>query len=552
MKKRISKKSLKQLAGKVLVTALALGLMGCSDKKDSKKETNVPETSITNEMPNDFPGNRPDMPGGNPNNQTPTATINYSSLDGESMFKDKDLESEYSIDGAVNITLKGNSISSSSEVVNISGNKAIISAEGTYIIKGELTEGQIVVEADKTSKIRIVFDGVSITNNGSSPVFVKQADKVYLTLAKDSQNTLVSKGEFVESEDGNDAVLYSKEDLTINGAGSLKIESEKGKGINSKDDLAIVDSKIEINAGSHGLDSNDSIKLKDCNLDIISGKDGLHSENNDDTSLGYIYIASGDIKINAEDDGISALSNLVIDGGNVNVEKSNEGLEGAIIEINGGTVNLNTVDDGINATSPDTDEQDFFGGREEMMGDSSLYIRISGGVTHINAGGDGLDSNGNIFVTGGETYVAGPEDNGNGALDYAIEAHITGGIFVATGASGMAENFTYAENQGAILVNAQSMTNEKVILKNSAGNELLTFEPNKSYNSALISCPEIADGNSYKVSIGGDETEVTMSGLIYGSSGMGGKHGGMPGGMQGGRPGGMGPGGRPDEMVQGE
>lgn len=541
MKKRICKKNIKQLVGKVLVIALALGLMGCSDKKDSKNETNAPETPMVNEMPNDFPGGKPNMQGGNLNNQGTTATINYSSLDGSAMFKDRDLESEYSAEGAVEITLKGNDISASSDVVTISDSKAFISVEGTYVVKGDLTDGQIVVDADKTAKIRIVFEGVNITNTGISPVFIKQADKVFLTIAEGTDNSLITKGEFIETEDGNDAVIFSKEDLTINGSGSLKIECESGMGIASKDDLVIVESNVQINAGSHGLDSNDSIRLKDCNLNIKSGKDGLHSENNDDTSLGYIYIASGDININAEDDGITALSNLVIDGGNINIERSNEGLEGAIVEINGGTVNLKADDDGINATSPDTDEEDFFGGREDMMGDSSLYIRISGGVTHINAGGDGLDSNGNIFVTGGETYVAGPENNGNGALDYAIEAHITGGIFVATGASGMAQNFTYAENQGAILVNTQAMTNEKMVLKDSEGNDVLVFEPDKSYNSALISCPEIVDGKSYKVDIGGNETEVTMSGLIYGNSGMGGMHGGMPGGRPGGRHNEMGP-----------
>lgn len=535
MKKRLSKKSLKQLAGKVLVIALALGLMGCSDKKDSKKESNVPETPIGNEMPNDFPGGKPNMPGGN-SNKEPTATINYSSLDSSLMFKDKDLESDYSRDGAVEIELSGNKINASSEVVAISGNKVTISDEGIYIVKGDLTEGQIIVDAEKTDKVRVVFEGVNITNIGNSPVFIKQADKVFLTIAEGTNNSLITKGEFEETEEGNDAVIFSKEDITINGSGSLKIECEAGKGIASKDDLVIVDSKIKIDAGSHGLDSNDSIRLNNCDLNIVSGKDGLHSENNDDTSLGYIYIASGNINISAEDDGISALSNLVIDGGSVNIEKSNEGLEGTIVEINGGTVNLKSSDDGINATSPETDEQDFFGGREDMMGDSSLYIRISGGTIYLDAGGDGFDSNGNIFVTGGETYISGPENNGNGALDYAIEAHITGGTFVATGASGMAQNFTYAENQGSILANVQSMTNDKVVLKDSDGKEVLVFEPNKSYNSALISCPEIVDGKSYKVSIGGNETEATMSGLIYGSSGMGGMHRGKPGDRPVGKP----------------
>ena len=44
--------------------------------------------------------------------------------------EDRDLESEYSTDGAVNITLKGNDISASSDVVAISNNKVIISGGG--------------------------------------------------------------------------------------------------------------------------------------------------------------------------------------------------------------------------------------------------------------------------------------------------------------------------------------------------------------------------------------------------------------------------------------
>lgn len=69
------------------------------------------------------------------------------------------------------------------------------------------------------------------------------------------------------------------------------------------------------------------------------------------------------------------------------------------------------------------------------------YIQISGGVLRVNASGDGIDSNGDLTVSGGKTYLSGPVNSGNGILDYNGSAVVTGGIFAASGSSGMAQNF---------------------------------------------------------------------------------------------------------------
>ncbi|MBQ4100910.1 MAG: carbohydrate-binding domain-containing protein, partial [Oscillospiraceae bacterium] len=95
-----------------------------------------------------------------------------------------------------------------------------ITAEGTYILTGKLENGQVVVDADKTAKIQLVLNGVNINCDTSASIYIKQADKVFITLANGSENTLSNKAEFVAIDENNiDGVIFSKDDLTLNGAG---------------------------------------------------------------------------------------------------------------------------------------------------------------------------------------------------------------------------------------------------------------------------------------------------------------------------------------------
>jgi hypothetical protein len=173
--------------------------------------------------------------------------------------------------------------------------------------------------------------------------------------------------------------------------------------------------------------------------------------------------------------------------------------------------------------------------------DSTAVVFINGGTLTVNASGDGLDSNGTLTVTGGTVYVAGPSDNGNGALDVGTEATITGGTVIATGGSGMAVNFSSNSTQGSMLVGV-SQTSDAVTLIDSSGNEIATFSPNKAYNSVVISTPEVKSGSTYTVKTGSNSTSVTMDAITYSnvSGGMGGGPGGMGGGNMGGTPGGKG------------
>ena len=176
----------------------------------------------------------------------------------------------------------------------------------------------------------------------------------------------------------------------------------------------------------------------------------------------------------------------------------------------------------------------------------------------VNASGDGLDSNGNFDMMGGTVLVSGPTNSGNGALDYGdgCKGTVSGGILIAVGSSGMAENFTNAENQGSMLVSTGScQAGTSIAVCDENGKVLVSFTSPKSFQTAVITAPEIQKGQSYTVYSGAtvqnaDENgfasgstltggtkiaTVEMTSLLYGSGGMGGGMGGG-GGFRPGRP----------------
>lgn len=492
-------------------------------------------------------------------NVSRTSTVSDDSTDSE-MFTDRDKEVGYDESSAVTVAFSSSGATASSDSVTVSGSKVTLKDEGTYIITGTTADGQIIVDADSKTKIQIVLKNASITCKSSAALYVKQADKVFVTTAKDSENTLASTGEYVQTDDNNvDAAVFSKDDITLNGEGKLTVSSEKGHGIVSKDDLKLTSGEYTVTAASHALSGKDSIRIASGTYNLTSVKDGLHAENTDDTSKGFVYIADGNFTVNCKGDGIDAGTTAQIENGTFNITSSGgsssssatdsasmKGIKAAgDLTISGGTFNLNceddalhsntnvTVtngtitlkasDDGINAAGG-KDESGFGGGFDrDNFSSSNASITISGGKITIEADGDGVDSNGSLTVTGGETYVSGPTSGADGALDYDGEATITGGIFVAAGSTQMAQNFGENSTQGSMFVNTNS--SGEITLKNSSGEVLVSFTPTKTYACVVISCPQITTGQNYTVTAGEYSTEVEMTSLIYGSGGMGGPNG---------------------------
>ncbi len=311
--------------------------------------SNTPPNSFhSNTSGDNVPGSSSDVTSGSENNTLPEVDLSATASD---MFSKRDKKTEYD-DNAVRIQLNGSSATTNSDKVQISDSTVTITEEDTYILSGTLDDGTVVVNADDSAKIHLVFDGITINSSNSAAILVLSADKVVITLASE-QNSLSNSGYFVPVDTLNvNAALYSKEDLSLNGSGSLAISSPAGHGISCKDDLVLAGGSYTITAAKHGLDASESIRLTASTVSIEAGKDGIHAENTDDATLGFVYIADGTYQISAQDDGIHAASTLTILDGDINITESCEGLEAFDLAIHGGIIRLIASDDGLNAADP--------------------------------------------------------------------------------------------------------------------------------------------------------------------------------------------------------
>ena len=344
----------KLVAGLLGYALLACSISGCSFDSFSKTAT---ETS----------------------SESSSSATEITYLNADDMFTDCDKEVGYDEDTATAITLSDDASSCDSSSVSISDNTITITDEGTYLLTGSLSDGQFIVNADD-KKVQLVLDSVDINCDTSAALYVKAADKVFVTLASHSENTLSNTNDFVAIDDNNiDAVIFSKDDLTLNGSGTLTVTAKYGHGIVSKDDLVITSGTYQITAAKHALSGQDSVRIADGILTLNAGTDGIHSENTDDDTKGFIYIANGDISITADSDGFDAEETLQVDGGNIevaagddglhadgdliitdgtiNVTKSYEGLEGMTVTVEDGNISVVSSDDGINAAGDGTSEE---------------------------------------------------------------------------------------------------------------------------------------------------------------------------------------------------
>ena len=494
---------------------------------------------------------------------TELATLKTSEEASEELFSSRDMEVGYDESECVKISLKGTSGSCDSDTVNITDGTITITEEGTYILSGTMTEGMIIVDAEDSDKVQLVLDNANITCATSAAIYVKNADKIFITTSADSENTLTNGGEYEAIDDNNiDGVIFSKADLTLNGQGTLNIKANAGHGIVSKDDLVLTSGTYQINAEKHGLQGKDCLSIADGTYTIECGEDGLHTGGNLDIVNGTFQIKSGD-------DGMHADAALTIYNGKIDITESYEGIEGKTIDIIDGDISVVSSDDGLNATVGSTDAADASGNKTSMEGqkpvdgqtqpakpegadgqtppekpegadgdsgkggpgngdnpmgnggapgqaEEGVYLRIAGGTLYVNASGDGLDSNGNLYITGGEVYVSGPTNDGNSAIDYDGNASITGGILVAAGSSGMAQNLGEDSTQGAMMIGVDSgEAGSTITLEDSEGNELVSWQPDKVYTCVIISTPEIEKGSTYTLKTGDAEKEVTMESLVY-------------------------------------
>ncbi len=343
---------------------------------------------------------------------TTAVTASGGIYSGTDLFTDRDLTQTADLSEAVYYTLSDNE--------NLS-----ITSAGVYVLSGTASNVTFTVDAASEDKVQIVLDNVSVTNTNAPFLYVKSADKVFVTTAEGSGNSLSVTGTFTADGTTNlDGVIFSKDDLVLSGLGTLTITSTEN-GIVCKDDLKITGGTYIINASSKCLEANDSIRIAGGTLTLTAGTDGLHAENDEDDSIGYVYICGGSLTVKAGDDGIHATTVVQIDGGTIAVSAA-EGIEGTYLQINGGEITVAATDDGVNAARKSTAYTPTF----EMNG-GTLSVTMGQGDT------DGIDSNGNIIINGGTISVT-----ASSSFDCDGTATYNGGTIIVNG-----QQVNYIPNQ---------------------------------------------------------------------------------------------------------
>lgn len=451
-----------------LSLVLALSMTACDSGKNN--ESNTSQSSSSSQ---DTQDTQSGSATGSIEESTGTEAVAHSTSD---LFSDRDYETTYDESQCAVITLSGSTASCTSDAVTIDGGTITIKDEGTYILRGTLDDGMIIVNAGDNDKTQLVLDGVDITSSESAPIYVYEADKVFITLAEGSENTLTNSGTFTAIDENDiDSVIFSKSDLTLNGNGSLTISSPAGHGVVSKDELTITGGTYDITCASSGFNANDNVCIDGGAYTIASGKDGIHCENSEDTSLGFVYIEKGTFDITAEGDGISASGymkindgtyNILAGGGSVNgTSQSSDSwgdmpggggmqpggggdMPGGGGDMPGGggggmgpgggggmrsaeTVDvtvegLDTVVDNTASSTMTTETTDESTSMKGIKSDGILYI--NGGTFAIDSADDGVHSNTSIVMTEGVFEIA----TGDDGFHAEEELNISGGTITIT------------------------------------------------------------------------------------------------------------------------
>jgi hypothetical protein len=311
-----------------------------------------------------------------------------------------DLDSSASSSDMVYVTLEGDSITVDGSGAAVNGSVVTITSAGMYHISGVLDDGQIIVETADEEKVMLILDGANVACSTSAPIYVVNSEKTVITLADGAENYVTDGDVYVFEDAASDepnAAIFSHDDLTINGNGSLTVNANYNNGIASKDDLKITGGNITVNAVNDGIKGRDSIAVRDGTITVNAGGDGMQTTNDEEAEKGYISIEGGALDITAGTDGIQAQTSLSISGGSITIISG------------GGSVNTGAGGEGIwggqgmggNPNKPTVSAKGLKAG---------VDITITAGTIHINSADDSIHSNDRITIDGGEILLASGDD----------------------------------------------------------------------------------------------------------------------------------------------
>ncbi len=430
-----------------------------------------------------------------------SAAVQYSEMSAN--ISDRDRDPSYDASLACAVAFSGASAEISGSGASADGADVLITGAGTYVLSGSSENGSVTVSAGPGDKVQLVLNGLSLRSS-ACPLVIESADKVFVTLAEGSENSL-SDGEEYElflGDSGVDAAVFSKSDMTINGSGSLSVCGNFSHGIVSKDDLVITGGNVSVTAAKTGIEGKDCVILSGGSLSVGAGTDGIRSTNADDAGRGYVLLDGADIKVKAGSDGVQAAASLCIASGSLEVECGSEtatqaeypeyggfgrGWNSAVqktetdgkgikcdgtITVSGGKVVVNSCDASVHAGG----DVLISGGELTLSSSddgvhSDTVVSVSGGKLSVSESYEGIEA-GEIYVLGGEIDVASSDDGfnaagetsdgmlfGKGAFGFSGSEKIVisgGRISVSAGGDGIDSNGSLEFTGGVTLVNGPS------------------------------------------------------------------------------------------------
>lgn len=472
---------IKKLGILFLSATLVLGVAGCnSSTKESESDTQTEESGEKQGM-QQGPGMEHQL--------TQEELEAYEEADGIEIGA-LELKTDWS--EQAKITLR--------DTVSIDGNGAEVSDDntvtitdgGSYVISGELSDGMIQVDTEE--EVKLILQGVSITNEDGPAIYVKEAKSCYIETAEGTENILSDGESYAETEDKQKATIFSNDRLVLLGEGSLTVNGNYKHGICSDDEVYVVSGTYTITAVKDGIHTNNWISVEGGTVQITATDDGMQSK-------GPVALDGGTITIAAEDKGVTAYGDLTVNDGTIQISKCEEGLESKNdLTINGGTTEITGNDDGLNARTS---------------------ITINGGILYAEmTAGDAIDSNGSMTITGGLILAFGAQMPEGGADCDMNEIKITGGTLIATGGTNSAPSESESSQISVLLGSASK--GDMIGILDSDGNTVFAFEAPGNYSNMLLSTATITSDQDYTVYTGGTITGDSYHGYYENGSYTGG------------------------------
>lgn len=467
--------------------------------------------------------------------QEETESSVSSSEDSAYTYSDYELDDSFDRQSAASITLSGSTAQSNGSGVSINNATVTISKEGCYLISGELEDGQIIVDAGDSDKVQLVLDNASIHCSTGSAILVRNADNVKVTLAADSENELSDGTEYQTDDDNPDAALFSKDDLVINGSGSLTVQGNYKHGIAGNDDLVITGGRLTVNSLSHVLRGKDSVAILDGTFVLTSQKDGIQASNTEDSTKGWVQIDGGNFTIQSSGDGIQAETNLSIYDGSFTITSGGGAVNGADhTENRGGGFGRpggNRPDSANGQTSPEMPSQPAEGGQtpsempsqpaegeQSSSGNESDYSELifdpddfddtSTDDSDTTVSTKGIKAGNALLIQQG-TFVI---DSADDAIHSNYSVTIDGGSFQLSSGDDGIHAEAYLNINGGTTTIAESYEGLEAAQIHISGGTTQVFSSDDGLNAAGGSSFELVDGLLVLKDISSSDTEQTFGG----------------------------------------